>query len=391
MRRLAITLLIAAALASNPALGRADDKTLQLSFIEGAQQLEAGNLKQAENIFREMLKSTQSARVKLELARTLFLQGKYDESKTLFREVSTQTDTPWRVRDNIESFVRTIEERTGYLKFGVTVISDSNPRSLPAQKEFSIGGLQVTPTEAPKKLTGLRYSMRGWLPFSESGRAAGYLTAAYNDYPGQAIDRLTVDAGAIRALSDSGRVRGKAGIEAGTLNGKPLYYFPYLGVDSVLAQTDIARLTGELKVGKVVFPDFDYLDAHYASLAVSARKSVSQFAAISLSGTIESSSANERPYSYSGWEAGPGIDTFWLNSAYLIGARASVGSRRYQAVDPLFGEQRSDSKTKIEATLGNKHWRWRNRYISLVASLEHNHSNIEFFSYRKTNVSVVVE
>ena len=391
MQRLALTLLLTAVLISGTAFAQSNGDALQRSFIEGVQQLESRNLEQAESIFREMLKNTDSPRVKLELARTLFLQGKYAEAKALFQEVSTQTDTPWRVRDNIQTFVRTIEERTGYLKFGVTVISDSNPRSLPAQKEFSIGGLQVTPTEAPKKLTGLRYSMRGWLPFSESGRSAGYLTASYSDFPGQDIDRLTIDAGAIRALSDSGRVRGKAGIEAGTLAGKPLYYFPYLGLDAVLAQTDTARLTGELKVGKVLFPDFDYLDADYTSLAVSARKSISQFAAISLSGTIESSSANERPYSYSGWEVGPGIDTFWLNSAYLVGARASAGMRKYAEADPLFGEQRSDSKTKLELTVGNKRWRWRNRYVSLVASYERNRSNIEFFSYRKTNLSVVVE
>ena len=391
MRHHALALFLAAALVPGRAFAQAHGEALQRSFIEGVQQLESGNAEQAESIFREMLKGTDSPRVKLEVARTLFLRGKYKEAKALFEEVSMQTDTPWRVRDNIQTFVRTIEERTGYLKFGVTVISDSNPGSLPAQKEFSIGGLQVTPTEAPKKLTGLRYSMRGWLPFSESGRSAGYLTASYSDFPGQDIDRLTIDAGAIRALTDSGRVRAKAGIEAGTLAGRPLYYFPYLGLDSVFAQTDTARLTGELKVGKVLFPDFDYLDADYTSLAISARKSISQFSALSLSGTIESSNANERPYSYSGWDVGPGIDTFWLNSAYLVAARASTGMRRYEQTDPLFGKQRSDSKTKLELTVGNKRWRWWNRYASLVASYERNASNIEFFSYRKTNFSVVVE
>ena len=391
MMRQAIPLLFATAVLANAAFGQTDGEALQSAFINGVRQLESGNAEQAESIFREMLKSTGSPRLKLELARTLFLRGKYKEAKALFEEVSMQTDTPWRVRDNIQTFVRTIEERTGYLKFGVTVISDSNPGSLPAQKEFSIGGLQVTPTEAPKKLTGLRYSMRVWLPFSESGRSAGYLTASYSDFPGQDIDRLTIDAGAIRALTDSGRVRAKAGIEAGTLAGKPLYFFPYLGLDSVLAQTDTARLTGELKAGKVLFPDFNYLDADYTSLAISARKSISQFSALSLSGTIENSNANERPYSYSSWDLGPGIDTFWLNAAYLVGARASTGMRRYEQTDPLFGKQRSDSKTKLELTVGNKRWRWWNRYASLVASYERNASNIEFFSYRKTNFSVVVE
>lgn len=391
MRHLAGIPLLAAALVSGMVFAESNGEALQRSFIEGVQQAENGNLERAESVFREMLKRTDSARVKLELARTLFLRGKYTEAKALFQEISMQTDTPWRVRDNIQTFVRTIEERTGYLKFGVTVVSDSNPRSLPAQKEFSVGGLQVTPTEAPEKLTGLRYSLRGWRPFSEASRAAAYVTASFSDYPGQDIDRLSIDAGAIRALSESGRLRGKAGIESGTLAGALLYYFPYLGTDAVLAQSESWRLTGELKGGKVLFPDFTYLDATYASAAASVRKTVSARAVISLTGMVESSNARERAYSYVGFDLGPGIDTFWPASAFLVGARASAGSRRYEAIDPLFGEQRSDSKMKVEATVGNKHWRWRDNYLSLMASLEHTRSNIEFFSYRKTNLSIVIE
>ena len=328
MRRFALLLSLAGALNSAPALAHMREEALQRTFIEGVQQLEAGNLAQAESIFRELLRVTGSPRVKLELARTLYLQVKYEEAKTLFQEVSTQSDTPWRVRDNIEHFVRQIEERTGYLKLGMTIVSDSNPRNLAAQKEFSIGGLRVTPTEAPKKVTGLRYSAQAWKPISEPVRLAGYVTASYVDYPNQDLDRLTVDAGVAKNLTDSGRIRGKAGIELGTFNGKRLYQFPYLGLDSVLAETETSRLTGELKVGKVSFPDFGYLDATNTSAAMSARKAVSQIATVSLSGTIEGSSARERPYSYYGWEVGPGIDTFWPDSTYLVGARAAFGSRK---------------------------------------------------------------
>src|SRR5687768_17727444 len=134
-------LFVALLLGVSPA--NADE--LQRAFVEGMQQLEGGDAAGAEVIFRGMLQDTDSARVKLELARALYVQGKLDEAKALFREVSFQSDTPWRVRDNIAHFVRNIEERTGYLKLGVTMISDSNPRNLAEQKEFAIGGLQVTP------------------------------------------------------------------------------------------------------------------------------------------------------------------------------------------------------------------------------------------------------
>lgn len=387
MRHLACVLL----LACGAAFGQASDEQLQRRFIEGVQQLQAGNLGQAEGIFRKMLEVADSPRVRLELARVLYLQGRYAESKALFQDVSSRSGTPWRVRDNIAHFVREIEDRAGYLKLGVTVVSDDNPRNLAAQKEFSIGDLRVTPTEAPEKVTGLRYSARGWLPLAEPLKLAGHLTASYTDYPGQLADRLTVDAGVVKNVTDSGRLRVKSGIEFGTFAGQSLYQFPYLGLDAVLAESESYRLTGEIKAGKVFFPDFDYLEARHTSAAVSVRRLVSENVTGSLSTSLERSSAKERPYSYYGAEVGPGIDTFWPGSTYLVGARLSLGARKYDAEDPLFGQRRSDARTRIEGTLGNKRWRFRNSAVSLVASLERNESNIGFYSYRKSSLSLMVE
>jgi tetratricopeptide (TPR) repeat protein len=386
VRHLAFALLLVSGLA----FAQAGDEALQRLFIEGAQQLQAGNLDQAEGIFRRLLAMAESPRVRLELARVLYLQGKYAESKTLFKEVSLQSDTPWRVRDNVALFVRDIEERTGYLKWGVTVVSDSNPGNLARQKEFSIGDLQVTPTEAPQRLTGLRYSAQGWQPLAPIGGAA-YLTASYVDYPTEKFDRLTVDVGFAKNLVESGRVRGKAGLEFGTSDGSSLYQFPYLGLDAVLAQSEAYRLAGELKFGSVRLSDFDYLNATYRSGGLSLRRELSQSVAGTLRAAVEGSRAAEPPYTYYGWDLAPGVSTFWPETTFVVGATVSFGTRKYAEVDPLFGSRRQDEKTRIEITVGNKKWRWRDSYVALVASLEENRSNIGFFDYQKTNLSVVIE
>jgi hypothetical protein len=390
VRRLVISLVLAA-VAAGPALAQSKDEAMQRAFVEAMQQLRAGNLERAEQMLRAMLARTDSPRVKLELARVLYLEGKDAEAKALFKQVSMRSDTPWRVRDNIAPFVRSIEERSGYLKFGVTVVSDSNPRNLAPQEEFTIGGLRVTPTEAPQKLTGLRYSVQGWMPALGASRTGGYLTASYADYPGRELDRISADLGLLRPLSASGRVRGRAGVEFGTFGGRRLYHFPYLGLDSVLKQTGTVRLAGELKLGKVKFADFGYLDADYLSASASASKAVSKTASVSLGATLERSQAREDPYSYDGWQLGPGADLFFPGSLYMAGVRAALGGRRYKAVDPLFGERRADTTQRLELTLVNKRWRWRDSRVSLVASLERNRSNIGFYSYRKFNLSVVVE
>lgn len=381
-------LLLASLLGMSSA--HADEAELQQAFVLGMQAQQAGDLGRAESIFRNMLEDTQSPRVKLELARTLFAQAKYAEAKAMFKEVSVQPETPWRVRDNIALFVREIEERTGYLKFGVTVVSDSNPGNLARQKEFSIGDLQVTPVDAPKRLTGLRYSAQGWRPFEPTG-GAGYLTASYVDYPTEEFDRLTVDAGFARNLVASGRMRGKAGLEFGTADGHSLYQFPYLGLDAVLAQSETSRLAGELKFGKVRFSDFDYLDATYRSGALSLRRELTQSWSGTLRAAVEGSRAVEKPYTYYGWDLAPGISAFWPETTFLVGATVSFGRRKYAEADPLFGLRREDEKARVEVTVGNKKWRWRDNYLALVASLEENRSNIGFFHYEKTNLSVVIE
>jgi len=368
---------------------RANEDMLQQVFVQGMQAQQSGDFARAEVIFREMLTATDSPRVRLELARTLFAQGKYVEAKTLFKEVSMQAETPWRVRDNIALFVREIEERTGYLRLGATVVSDSNPGNLARQKEFSIGDLQVTPVEAPKRLTGLRYSLQGWRPLEPIG--AGYLTASYVDYPTEQFDRLTADAGLTRNLMASGRLRGKAGYEFGTADGSSLYQFPYLGLDAVLAQNDAWRLAGEIKFGKVRFSDFDYLDATYRSGALSFRRELTSSVSGTLRGAVEGSRAMEQPYTYYGWDLAPGIGLFWPETTFLVGATLSYGTRKYAEPDPLFGRRREDDKTRLEVTVGNKKWRWRDSYFVLVASVEENRSNIGFFQYEKTNLSLVIE
>ncbi|HZO04307.1 MAG TPA: hypothetical protein VFB93_24235, partial [Burkholderiales bacterium] len=312
MRVLVLALLISACSA------HANEDVLQRAFALGMQAQETGDLARAETIFREMLQVTQTPRVKLELARTLFAQAKYAEAKALFKDVSVQPETPWRVRDNIALFVREIEERAGYLKFGATVVSDSNPGNLARQKEFAIGDLQVTPVDARKRLTGLRYSAQGWKPFEPIG-SAGYLTASYVDYPTEEFDRLTVDAGFAKNLVASGRMRGKAGFEFGTADGHSLYQFPYLGLDAVLGQSETSRLAGELKFGKVRFSDFDYLNATYRSGALSLRRELTQSWSGTLRAALEGSRAAEQPYTYYGWDLAPGISAFWPETTFLVG------------------------------------------------------------------------
>ena len=344
---------------AGPALGQAaHDPEIQRAFVEGARLLQAGDYEAAASAFRELLKRTNSPRVKLELARTLFLSKRYRESRALFREVQLEPEIPWQVRDNIDGFIRTIDDIVGYVKFSASLVSDSNPRNITSQREFAIGGFRLTfqPPADNEKVTGLRYAVQAFRPLHEESGLTAYFTGSYLDYPTSALDRLTVDGGLAKELAGMDGPRLRAGVEAGTFGDKRLYEFPYLGYLQPLSRSPVHQVHAELKVGQVNFRHFGYLDADYASATLAGFRAVSQTVGLYLGGTVEDSRAREKAYSYYGATLAPGIAWLVTVPALLLKAELGLGRRRYADIDPLFGEERDDRRTRLELSARSKQW-----------------------------------
>jgi tetratricopeptide (TPR) repeat protein len=389
--------LLAAAFAwslAGSVLGQATyDPEIQHAFVEGAKLLEAGDYEAAAQTFRALLQRTNSPRIKLELARTLFLLKQYRESRALFKEVQLDSDVPWQVRDNIDAFIQNIDNAIGYVKFSVSLVGDSNPRNITSQREFTIGGVRLTfqPPSDNEKVTGLRYSAQAFQPIHQDSRLGAYLVGSYLDYPTSALDRLTLDGGLVKELAGASGARARAGIEAGTFGDKRLYHFPYLGYLHPLSRSASHNVHGELKLGEVKFPHFRYLDATYASATLSAFKVASQAVALSLGGTLEDSRAREKPYSYYGVTLAPGIAWLVTEPALLLKLELGFGNRRYADIDPFFGEERRDRRTRLDFSVRSKQWRWMNFTPAVVLSIDRTRSNIAFYSYEKVNVSLAME
>ncbi|HEX5477192.1 MAG TPA: porin family protein [Burkholderiales bacterium] len=369
------------------------DPEVQRSFVEGARLMRSGDYEAAARIFRTLLATTGSPRIKLELARALFYQKRYEEARALFKEVLLDPGVPWRVRDNVEAFIREMDNIEGYLKLSVSVVSDSNPRNITRQREFTIGGVRLTflPPQDNKRVTGLRYSAQAFKPLLPQSGLSAYFTGSYLDYPNITLDRLTVDLGLAKDLGDSHRASVRAGLESGTFGGKPLYDFPYVAAAYQLSRSFSHRLTGEAKFGQVNFPDFGYLDATYVSATLAGMRSISPTVALSAAATAERSEAHEKPYSYSGLTVAPGLTWLLTQPAFLVKTGVSFGGRDYAAEDPLFGIRRSDRRTALDIALTSKEWRLMNFSPVLILSLEKNRSNIDFYSYEKVNLSLAFE
>lgn len=366
---------------------------MQRAFLEGARRLQAGDYPGAERAFRELARRTDSARVRLELARTLFLLGRYAESRALFKQVLLDPALPWRVRDNVEAFLKQIDEVRGYVRFAASIVSDSNPRNVGSQREFTIAGLRLNfvPPQDNRRVTGLRYGVEAMQPLDAQRRLSAYFSGAFLDYPSAELDRLTVDLGLAKGLDRAGRARLRGGVEAGTFGGSPLYEFPYAALGYVLLQSPLQRLTGEAKLGRVNFPDYGYLDAVYGSLALSGVRAVSETVTLGLNAALERSNAYDRAFSYTGGSWGPTFSWLLTEPALLLKADLSLGKRDYAGSDPFFGAERSDRRTRLELSARSKQWRLLGFSPALVVALERNRSSIAFYEYEKLNASIALE
>jgi hypothetical protein len=377
---------------SDRALPAEFNPELQRTFIEAMRLIDARDYEGAIKTLRALAAQTHSPRVKLELARALFYHRDYRESRALFDEVLLDPDTPWQVRDNIEAFLRQIDDAEGYIRFAASVVHDSNPLNITNGREFTIGGFRVTysPPAQNEPVTGLRYSAQALQPLSEAARLNFYFTGSYLDYEGGSLDRLTADAGLVKGLAN-GLADAKFGIEFGTFANRPLYQFAYTAGDYTFVRSPSQQVIGGLKLGKVRFPDYPYLDAIYTSATVLYQRAIPERSSASVRATLEYSDAYENAYSYEGFALGPGLTHLFTGPALFVSANVTFGLRRYSAVDPLFGQQRQDRKTTAELQLQNKAWRWRSFKPALLIFVEQNRSNIDFYSYRKVNVAIVVE
>ncbi len=401
MQRFAATLVCVATLLAGPALAeeapastaQASSNAYQTRFLLGVEAMHAGSPARAAAIFEPLLAETGSPRVKLELARALYLLQDYERSEQLFREVLALPELPWRVAENIRVYLDEIDMATGFIKFSVGVVSDSNPRNFTNSREVMIGGqtLTVVPPEDNRHVTGVRVSVRGYRPLDEKRQTTAFFTASYADFPGGTFDRLSGDVGLAQAVPGLPWLKAKAGFEGAQLDGHTLYRFPYVGALAAMTPSDGYRLLGELKFGRLQVPQMPHLDSHNLFLVGKLTYPPALGLAFSNEATLERAEASEAAYSYRGGSLGGSVvwpsDT-WDTRFTLYG---SAGVRRYEGIDPFFGDRRQDTRFTVSLDLLRPSLRIRGYRPQIGVVYERTDSTLDFYSFSKLGLRFQLE
>lgn len=401
MRRFAAALACVSALLTSPVL--ADDAptgTVQKSgndyqarFLLGVEAMHAGNPMRAATIFEQLLAETGSPRVKLELARALFLMQDYERSEQLFREVLALPELPWRVAENIRVYLDEIDMATGYVKFSVSMVSDSNPRNFTNSREVFIGGqtLKVVEPVDNDQVYGARLSVRGYRPLDEKRWTTAFFTASYSDFPAYTFDRLTGDVGLAQAVPGLPWLKAKAGFEGARLDGHTLYRFPYVGALAAMAPSEGYRLLGEFKFGRLQVPQSPYLDSHNLFLIGKLAYPPALGLAFSNEATLEKAETSETAYSYRGGSVGGTV--VWPSAAWdtRFTLYGSAGVRNYEGIPFPFDERRRDTRYVASLDLLRPSLRIRGYRPQIGVMYEKTESTLHFYSFSKLGLRFQLE
>jgi len=142
----------------------------QQVFLTGVQAMDAGDYARAIQVLGPLAETTGAPRVRLELARALYLDKQYLRARAEFLRVYRLPNLPYRVRRTINVFLADIDQRAGYFEPSVGFEVNSNPAQIASSGTYEILGIPLQfESQTSAKAVGLSLGAAGAAPLGGSG------------------------------------------------------------------------------------------------------------------------------------------------------------------------------------------------------------------------------
>ena len=361
----------------------AQTPTLYQQRFEQGVQLMQSNIDRAVAVFQALYAETGATRVQLELARSLYIAEELDAAKTEFIDV-LQKPIPITVRDKIEWYLSEIQKRQS-AKFYIGVFQDSNPGQITADRTFELFGQLFeyqppTPTETQTAFSLAIEAER------ELGHRSGYYaqaSASTLTYETSAFNKQVIDVSLAKRWEDYNFKGARLGNQAMFYGGEFLYNMPYIASTVVLNRPnqDYYGLSGQ--VGQLDYPDYSYLNGTQVEGRVFYNHNLTDNLTTFFEVGADHTTAQEKAYGSTGFYGTVGTQIAHNPSSLQLDLKATLSSRGYGGVDPLWGLKRQDSGQIFYASLIKRDFYVFGLAPVIEATYQTNHSNINFFSYDK--------
>jgi hypothetical protein len=366
---------------------------LEVSFLAAQTDISERDYASAIRRLRKILSSDPSlVRVRLDLARALFLAGEYASARYHF-EFALGGDLPPAARENIQHYLQIIEAQKSSFDLTVLVGPDTNPNYASTANSITLFGIdyKLNPEAQARRAIGVQVTGTGRKAFGDEDRS--FLSAYFElrDFPGSYADFDYVQVTAGRNFLSGNSVWS---LEAGPLGS--LYQGRELYTGATLTASHSSPLGSRLtwsefaNVKRLNYSsDFSYLTATQTWVGATLKYPLSGTTV--LWGTLAPglNLAEQSPYSYWAIEASVGCTTE-LPRRINVEARVAFDGFYYDAAQPLFDVSRQDQLIRVDLSITARDWAIHGFAPKLTAGLAWNHSNIPLYEYTRGFLGVGV-
>jgi hypothetical protein len=364
------------------------DPAIERQFLDGLSAYGSGDYRQAEQFFRRILdRDPGLLRVRLELARTLFMQKEDEQAEYHFRLAAGENPSPGIAR-NITRFREAIRARRAWrFNLDLGFAPDSNINSATDKQSVDIYGLpfQLDPSARAHTGTGKFVGGNASIRLNRFGKLPIYLGAygRWTHYAGRRFDDAYIggEVGPEFQLA-GGRLRA-------TVTGLMRWYGRRPLVGTFGASLDYEKLIGDRwTVGATLFVRHnDYnrrsdVDGWDAEARVSVSRPLGPTTLGFAYAGIERNSAKDRGQAF--WRKRLGVGVL-KEIGWGLRPQLSVDLARQVGDNGLapFNEQRRDWLLQSSFSIYKRDWNVRGFAPSLSLTIIRNHSTLPLYEERR--------
>ena len=362
------------------------NEDIQRRFWEAMQRIDRTPAAAVE-ILEGLTADTDALRIRLELGRALYLDGRLKESKAVFTAVLKELtdDAPPQVRTNVERFLIDINRRLNPFRFGFSVVKDTNPTQSTETRKVEMFGLEFdyTPEAVPREAYGLRLNVEFFTKPTEDMEVSAYLGQTQYE---TSQHRRALFVPEIRYLfSPAQNFWGRIGIEHEELNRKTLRNSKFIGFRKLDAFAD-QRVSTMLDTRWVFhsYPDYGFVNGKTRELQASVHYRLTPVLTLNGNLSNEKSTAKEAAYASTTRSVGYGVvlaDLFW---GVDIGLNQKHRRRKFEGDDPFFGFRRHDRDRTQSITMQKSGFYIWGIVPSIEIIRERRDSNIKIVEFDRT-------
>ena len=374
-----------------PASDRSKFNATERAFLRGRIAFGRKEYKTAIKYYEAILAQHPGAvRVRLELARALLMDGKYDRAERHF-ELVLAGDIPKNVATNINRFLEQIySQRTWRFRFNVAVAPDTNINNATDSQTVDIFGLPFSLGNDARRNSGVGLFASGGVEYrprlSDATRLLTNLQVQRTEYKGSQFDDMIVSGNLGPEITHGNVVLGVSGVGFRRWYGNR-------GYNSALgAQFNLtARLTRVFGIGVTMLAE----DVHYDLDPSRSGPLISTV----LSGYVSLTPASSiRPYI--GLNREFARANFQRNTAYRVGfdyyrefpwgitltVSPDFVVRPFDAMQPAFGVTRHDRLYEVSTQIVKRDFKILGFAPYIDYTFTHNYSNISLYKFSRHRI-----